>query len=586
LKQQLEQLISTALTQLVGTLLSEAPDPSAVTVERTRDAAHGDFATNVAMRLAKAARKNPRELATAIIAALPANAIVAKAEVAGAGFINFFLVKDVLSREVSRIHELGDRYGRGNLGKSQRIIVEFVSANPTGPLHVAHGRHAAYGASLANVLEAAGYDVHREYYINDAGRQMDILASSVWLRYLETFGEAITIPANGYPGEYLKPVAAKLREAVGERLRRPAAQVFAGLPPDEPSGGDKELYVDAMIARARELIGNDEFAGVLNVALEYLLSDIRNDLEEFGVVFDRWYSERSLDTSGAIDRALAKLESQGHLYRQDGAVWFRATEFGDEKDRVVVRENGQKTYFASDIAYHLDKRERRFEKLIDVLGSGHHGYIARVRAGLAALGEPADSLEVPMIQIVTLYRGDEQVKMSKRAGQFVTLRQLRGEVGNDACRFFYLMRSHEQNLDFDLQLATSRTNENPVYYVQYAHARVKSLMKELLARGFAFDLSVGLANLGKLDSDQAQALITVLLRYPEAVEQAATNRAPHSIVYYLRELANAFHTYYNAEKVIVEDAELRNARAALGLSVAQVIRNGLGLLGVSAPESM
>jgi arginyl-tRNA synthetase len=586
LKQQLEQLISAALAQLVGTLLTDAPDPSTVTVERTRDAAHGDFATNVAMRLAKAARKNPRELATAIIAALPANPIVAKAEVAGAGFINFFLVKDVLSREVSRIHELGENYGRGNLGKGRRIIVEFVSANPTGPLHVAHGRHAAYGASLSNVLAAAGFNVHREYYINDAGRQMDILASSVWLRYLETFGEQITIPANGYPGEYLKPLAAKLREVAGERLRKPAAQVYEGLPPDEPSGGDKEVYVDAIIAHARELIGNDEFVGVLNVALEYLLSDIRNDLEGFGVVFDRWYSERSLDTTGAIDRALAKLESQGHLYKKDGAVWFRAEAFGDEKDRVVVRENGQKTYFASDIAYHLDKRERGFEKLIDVLGSGHHGYIARVRAGLAALGEPPDSLEVPMIQIVTLYRGDEQVKMSKRAGQFVTLRQLRSEVGNDACRFFYLMRSHEQNLDFDLELATSRTNENPVYYVQYAHARVKSLMKELAARGFAFDLQAGLSNLPKLDSDQAQALITVLLRYPEAVEQAAANRAPHAIVYYLRELANAFHTYYNAEKVIVEDADLRNARAALGLSVAQVIRNGLGLLGVSAPESM
>jgi arginyl-tRNA synthetase len=586
LKQQLEQLVLSALQTLVPALLSEVPDASSVTVERTRDAGHGDFATNVALRLAKAARRSPRELAQAIVAALPANAIVARTEVAGAGFINFFLVKDVLTREVTRIHELGERYGRGTLGTGQRIIVEFVSANPTGPLHVAHGRHAAYGASLSNVLAAAGFDVHREYYINDAGRQMDILASSLWLRYLETFGEPIVIPANGYPGDYLKPVAQKLRDAVGERLRKPAAQVYAGLPPDEPSGGDKEVYVDAIIARARELIGTGEFARVLDVALEFLLNDIREDLEEFGVVFDRWYSERSLETSGAINRALGKLEAQGHLYRQDGATWFRATAFGDEKDRVVVRENGQKTYFASDIAYHLDKRERGFAKLIDVLGSGHHGYIARVRAGLAALGEPADSLEVPMIQIVTLYRGNEQVKMSKRAGQFVTLRQLRSEVGNDACRFFYLMRSHEQNLDFDLQLATSRTNENPVYYVQYAHARVASLMKELAARGFTFDPDAGLASLSRLDSEQAQALITVLLRYPEAVEQAATNRAPHSIVYYLRELANAFHTYYNAEKVIVEDAELRNARAALGVAVAQVIRNGLGLLGVSAPESM
>jgi arginyl-tRNA synthetase len=586
LKQQLEQLVFAALRKLAGTLLTDVPDSSMVTVERTRDAQHGDFATNVAMRLAKAARRNPRELAQAIVAALPANGVVAKAEVAGAGFINFFLVKDVLSREVSRIHELGEAYGRSTLGKGHRVIVEFVSANPTGPLHVAHGRHAAYGASLSNVLAAAGFDVHREYYINDAGRQMDILASSVWLRYLETFGEPITIPANGYPGEYLKPVAQTLRELVGERLRKPAAQVYAGLPPDEPAGGDKEVYVDAVIARARELIGADEFTRVLNVALEFLLADIRNDLEEFGVVFDRWYSERSLDTGGAIERALARLETLGHLYKQDGAVWFRATAFGDEKDRVVVRENGQKTYFASDIAYHLDKRERGFEKLIDVLGSGHHGYIARVKAGLAALGEPADSLEVPMIQIVTLYRGDEQVKMSKRAGQFVTLRQLRNEVGNDACRFFYLMRSHEQNLDFDLELATSHTNENPVYYVQYAHARVASLMKQLAARGFEFDLQSGLANLARLESEQAQALITVLLRYPEAVEQAAVNRAPHSIVYYLRELANEFHTYYNAERFIVEEADLRNARVALCLAVGQVIRNGLALLGVSAPESM
>jgi arginyl-tRNA synthetase len=586
LKQQLEQLLLTALQKLSGTVLSEVPDAAVITVERTRDSQHGDFATNVALRLAKAARRNPRELAQAIVAALPASPFVAKTEVAGAGFINFFLTTDSYAREVGRIHELGESYGRSTLGQGRRVIVEFVSANPTGPLHVAHGRHAAYGATLSNVLAAAGFDVHREYYINDAGRQMDILASSLWLRYLETFGEQIVLPANGYPGEYLKPIAQKLRDAAGERLRRSASEVYAGLPPDEPAGGDKEVYIDAIIERARTLVGAEEFKRVLDVALESLLGDIRNDLEEFGVVFDRWYSERSLETNGAIDRALARLEKQGRLYRQDGALWFRAAEFGDEKDRVVVRENGQKTYFASDIAYHLDKRERGFERLIDVLGSGHHGYIARVRAGLAALGEPPDSLEVPLIQIVTLYRGDEQVKMSKRAGQFVTLRQLRGEVGNDACRFFYLMRSHEQNLDFDLELATSRTNENPVYYIQYAHARVASVMKQLASRGLTFDRAAGLASLSRLDRDQEQALITVLLRYPEAVEQAAINSAPHSIVYYLRELANAFHTYYNAEQFIVEDADLRNARLALVLAAGQVIRNGLTLLGVTAPESM
>ena len=586
MKQQLEKLVLSALQKLVGTLLQEAPAADAVSVEHSRDPQHGDFTTNVAMRLAKVARRNPRELAQAIVAALPASPLVAKTEVAGAGFINFFLTSDSLGSEIGRIHELGERYGRSALGQGRRVIVEFVSANPTGPLHVAHGRHAAYGASLANLLSAAGFAVHREYYINDAGRQMDIVAVSVWLRYLEVLGESIVLPANAYPGNYLKPVAEGLRQSLGDRLKRAASEVFSGLPPDEPAGGDKETYIDAVIERARTLLGADDFKRVLEFALQCMTAEIRSDLGEFGVTFDRWYSERSLETDGAIERALARLEKQGRLYRKDGALWFRATEFGDEKDRVVVRENGQKTYFASDIAYHLDKRERGFERLIDVLGADHHGYVARVRAGLAAMGEPPESLEVQLIQIVTLYRGEEQLKMGKRAGTFVTLRQLRGEVGNDACRFFYLLRSHEQSLDFDLELATSRTNENPVYYIQYAHARVASVMKQLASRNLTFDLKDGLTNLSRLDSQQELALIPVLLRYPETLEQAAVNSAPHSIVYYLRDLANAFHTYYNAEQFIVDDPSLRNARLALVLAVGQVIRNGLRLLGVSAPESM
>jgi arginyl-tRNA synthetase len=586
LKPQLEQLLLAALQKLSGTLISEMPDPASVTVERTRDAQHGDFATNVAMRLAKAARKNPRELAQAILAALPPNPYIAKAEVAGAGFINFFLVKDVAAGEIRRILELGDAYGRSELGKGRRVLVEFVSANPTGPLHVAHGRHAAYGASLSNVLAAAGFSVHREYYINDAGRQMDILATSLWLRYLQALGEPIPFPTNGYPGEYLIPVAQKLQSQVGHGLHRSAADVLSGLPADEPAGGDKEAYTDAVIARTRQLLGVEGFAKVFELALQEMLADIRDDLEAFGVVFDRWYSERSLETTGAIDRALDKLQAQGHLYKQDGATWFRASAFGDEKDRVVVRENGQKTYFASDIAYHYDKRQRGFERLVDVLGSGHHGYIARVKAGLAALGEPPDSLEVPMIQIVALYRGNELLKMGKRLGQFVTLRQLRAEVGNDACRFFYLLRSHEQNLDFDLDLATKRASENPVFYVQYAHARVSSVMKEVTARGYTFDQSAGLEKLALLDTPAEQALITELMRFTETVEQAATNCTPHSIVYYLREVANAFHSYYQAEKWIAEDADVRNARLTLVQAARQVIRNGLALLGVSAPESM
>jgi len=463
--------------------------------------------------------------------------------------------------------------------------VEFVSANPTGPLHVGHGRQAAYGATLANLLAAVGYRIEREYYINDAGRQMEILAVSTWVRYLEECGESLPFPQNGYRGDYVRPLARQLRAVVGERLRRPAAEVLAGLPADAPAG-DKEAYIDALIARCRELIGAAAFREVLDAALAAMLADIREDLGEFGVRFDHWTSERAFAESGAIDHALAVLERAGRLERRAGALWFRSTEFGDEKDRVVVRENGQRTYFASDIAYHLAKRERGFARLIDVLGADHHGYVARVRAGLIAMGQPGECLEAPLIQFVSLFRGAEKIPMGKREAQFVTLRQLRQEVGNDAARFFYLMRSHEQPLDFDLELAKSRSNENPVYYIQYAHARVASVMKQLGARGLSFDAAAGLAASARLSAAHEQALLSVLTRYPETLEQAALTRTPHTLVHYLRELANAFHTYYNAEAFIVEEAALRNARLALVLGVQQVLRNGLTLLGVSAPESM
>jgi arginyl-tRNA synthetase len=586
LKQELEQLLLAALEKLTGSLLAERPSASSVVVERTREAQHGDFASNVALRLAKAARRNPRELAAAIVSALPSNALVARAEVAGAGFINFHLAPGAHARELARIHERGARYGESRTGAGQRVMVEFVSANPTGPLHVGHGRQAAYGATLANILAAAGFEVAREYYVNDAGRQMDILAVSAWVRYLELCGEPLPFPENGYRGDYVRVLAQDLKASASEAtLRRPAAAVLADLPPDAPAG-DKDAYIDALIARARELLGAGGFRAVLELSLEAMLTDIREDLAQFGVVFDQWTSERAFVDSGAIDHALEVLESQRRLYRQEGALWFRATEFGDEKDRVVVRENGQKTYFASDIAYHLNKRERGFAHLIDVLGADHHGYVARVRAGLVAMGQPADCLEVQLIQFVSLFRGAERIPMGKREAQFVTLRQLREEVGNDACRFFYLMRSHDQPLDFDLELAKSRTNENPVYYIQYAHARVASVMKQLAARGLAFDRAAGLAAVARLTDGHEQAVLQALTRYPEVLEQAAANRAPHALVHYLRELANAFHTYYNAQVFIVEDASLRNARLALVLGVQQVVRNGLTLLGVSAPETM
>jgi len=584
LKDQLVELLRSAVAALpAGTVPADAAD--SVEIDRARDPAHGDFATNVAMRLAKAARRNPRELAQAIVQALPANEWIDKAEVAGAGFINLRLKPDAYARELGLVHEQASRYGRSQLGQGHKILVEFVSANPTGPLHVGHGRHAAYGSAVASLLDAVGYAVTREYYINDAGRQMDILTLSVWLRYLEACGESIVFPSNGYRGDYILPIGTALREADGDKLRQPAAAVFTDVAPDAPAG-NQDKHVDALIARMRELIGAAGFERVLEFALERMLEQIRIDLNEFGVHFENWYSERSLGTSGAIDRALARLEKQQRVYTKDGALWFRATEFGDDEDRVVVRENGVRTYFASDIAYHLDKRERGFEHLIDVLGADHHGYVARVRAGLMAMGEPGDCLEVRLIQLVSLYRGEEKLSMGKREGQFVTLRQLREEVGNDACRLFYLMRSNDQALDFDLELAKSRSNDNPVFYVQYAHARVASVMKKLKDANLSFDLATGRANLHLLSEAREQTVLRNVSRYPEILQLAAINRAPHTLVHYLRDLAADLQGYYDAHRWIIDDAGLRNARLTLALGVQQVIRNGLGLLGVSAPETM
>ena len=451
MKHIIEQLAASALAALPEDLLPADLRDAHPGVERTRDPSHGDFACNLAMQLARPARRSPRQLAEALVAALPQSDLVAKVEIAGPGFINFFLSPAAYQAEVARALEEGARYGCSDAAAGRKVIVEFVSANPTGPLHVGHGRHAAFGATLANLLAATGCEVRREYYVNDAGRQMNILAASVWLRYLELCGESFAFPANGYRGAYVRDIASRLHAAAARRLARPAAEVFAALPPDEPAGGDKDRYIDAVVHRMQSLLGEADFRRVFDLGLEDILADIRDDLAGFGVTYDRWYSERSLAENGAIDRALARLTEQARCYRQDGALWFRATEFGDEKDRVVVRENGQSTYFASDIAYHLEKRERGFDLLLDVLGADHHGYVARVRAGLVAMGEPGDSLEVRLVQFVSLFRAGEKVQMSTRSGEFITLRELRREVGDDAARLFSVMRSNDQPLDFDLE---------------------------------------------------------------------------------------------------------------------------------------
>jgi arginyl-tRNA synthetase len=586
LKTLIEKLLTQALAALPEDLVPTTARDSAIEVENTRDTQHGDFASNLAMRLAKATRQNPRKLAEALVRALPASPAVAKVDIAGAGFINFFLSPDAYHAEIARVLEEGGRYGRSNVGAGRRVQVEFVSANPTGPLHVGHGRHAAFGASVANLLDAVGYLAMREYYINDAGRQMEILAVSTWLRYLEQCGETFAFPANGYRGEYIVAIGQQLAATQGRRLRHGAAEVFKDLPSDEPQGGDKDIYIDAVIARARLLIGDDAFRGVLDLALSGILSDIRDDLAEFGVVFDCWFSERSLSDDGSIDRAIDALKKAGHAYVKDGALWFKSTDYGDEKDRVMVRENGIKTYFASDIAYVFNKLERGFDHLLYIWGADHHGYITRLRAGLVALGGPAESFEVRLVQFVSLFRGGEKAQMSTRSGEFVTLRDLRKEVGNDAARLFYVMRSNDQHLDFDLELAKARSNDNPVYYIQYAHARVASVMRQMQERGLAHDAARGLGALNKLVEPQELQLIKRVSAFPEIVRQCAAQRAPHTLVHYLRDLANDFHTNYSAHQFIVEDAGLRDARLDLALATQTVIRNGLGLLGVSAPETM
>ena len=579
------------VANLVNDALGKLPDLSAAaadldietTVERTRDASHGDFASNVAMRLAKPARKSPREIATDIVAALGDNEQVEKVDIAGPGFINFHLSPSAFHAELGTILDQGATYGHQTKKESPKILLEFISANPTGPLHVGHGRLAAYGASVGNLLEAAGFPVHREYYVNDAGRQMDILGASVWLRWLESNGIEVPFPSGGYRGGYIGDIATEIDTA---SLVPPSAKdILDDLPKDAPDG-DKEEYIEALIAKAKLLQGDDGFHQIRQQALESIRADIEDDLAEFGVTFDNWYSEQSLTKTNRIDDALAVLRKRDMLYEKDGATWFPATRFGDEKDRVVIRANGVKTYFASDIAYHFDKRERGFDHLIDILGADHHGYIERLQAGLDAMGYKGSDLEVELVQFVSLYRGGEKKQMSTRSGEFDTLRQLRAEVGNDAARFYYVMRSNDQHLDFDLDVATSQSNDNPVFYIQYAHARIARVFRKAVENGMDWNQANGRANLGKLTAAQEKSLLSAMSRYPEIIELAAKNRAPQTLVHYLRDLVSDFHSSYNAHKVLGDDADLRDARLTLYAAVKAVVANGLTILGVSAPDEM
>ncbi len=573
LRSHLADLLHSAL-QVVAPGVAAIP----VVLERPKSLQHGDYASSLAMQLAKPMKRNPREIAQALVAALPASPFLHKAEVAGAGFVNLHLKPAAKQRIVREALEDQLGFGRVNLGHGRKVQIEFVSANPTGPLHVGHGRGAAYGASLSSLLEAAGFSVTREYYVNDAGRQMDILALSVWMRYLEIAGTLLSFPPNAYQGDYVRDMARQLHGAQHTRYVYPAEVVLHGVPPFDAA---PETHLDGLIANAKRLLGG-EYASLHDFVLTEQLADCRSDLLEFGVTFDSWFSEQSLFDSGLVERVIERLEKGGHIFVKEGAKWFRSTDFGDEKDRVVQRENGLYTYFASDIAHHLDKFERGFDHVINVWGADHHGYITRVKGALQALGLDPDRLTIALVQFAVLYRGGKKASMSTRAGEFVTLRQLRNEVGNDAARFFYVLRKSDQHLDFDLDLAKSQSNDNPVYYIQYAHARVCSVMEQW--GGNPAELVN--ADLTPLVEAQELQILQKLLDYPEQIEGAARELAPHLLAFYLKDLAGGFHSYYNSTRVLVEDDRTRLARLALAASVRQVLRNGLEILGVGAPGRM
>jgi len=582
MKDQLQDLLKKCIQDLINEgLINEMPPK--VRLDHTKDKSHGDYATNIALMLAKQAKTSPLELAKIIVNQLEDASFIKKTEIAGPGFINFFLSDASSTSIVSEIIELGEMYGKSEIGKGQSILLEYVSANPTGPLHVGHGRGAAYGATVSNLLRNIGFKVDNEYYVNDAGRQMDILTVSIFLRYLSLCGEQIRFPDNGYQGQYINDIADSIVVESGESFKQSADIVFENICKDGIEGGDKESHIDELIVRAKDLLG-DNFQTIFQVGIESILGGIKDDLADFGVRFEKWFSEQSLIDSGLSESCITRLKDSGHIYKKDGALWFKTTNYGDEKDRVVVRDNGNHTYFASDIAYHLEKLERGYDKIINVWGADHHGYIPSVKASIGALGHKPDKLEILLVQFANLYRGGQKVQMSTRSGSFVTLEDLRKEVGNDAARFFYILRKSEQHMDFDLDLAKSKTNENPVFYIQYAHARICSVFRQANEKGFESNLED--ANLSLLTEEVEKNILRELSRYKSVIESAAIQYEPHQLAYYLRDLATQFHSYYNACTFILEDQDLTQARLSLIHAAKQILRNGLSILGVGAPESM
>ncbi len=554
MKTRVRDAVVSALNKAVQTNeLPEVELPTGFQLTVPKAEAHGDFSTNLAMVLASRVKKPPREVAGVLLSILREDPLFEKVEVAGPGFLNFFIAPATWQQNLVRIFQAGEGYGTSDAGGGKRVLVEFVSANPTGPLHVGHGRGAAVGDSLARVLKAAGFAVETEYYINDVGNQMRTLGSSVYLRYLEHFGREVEFPKDYYQGDYIRDIARDLAEKEGDK------------------------YLDVPL--------EDCWPHFTRAAVEVISAGIRKDLEDFGVHFDNWFSERTLHDSGMVEKALATLKEKGFLYEKDGALWFRTSEFGDEKDRVVRRSTGELTYFAADIAYHLQKIERGYDLLVDIWGADHHGYVPRVKAAVKALGHEEDRLKVLLVQLVNLIEGGKQKAMSTRAGEFVTLREVMEDVGTDAARFIFLTRRCDSHLDFDLDLARSQSQENPVYYVQYAHARLASVFRK------AQDQGVVLKNTEEidttlLDSKEELKLLKILDAFPQVVAESALALEPHRISYYLTDLAGRFHGYYTRSRFLGDDPELTQARLLLSAVMKQVFRKGLNLLGVSAPEKM
>ena len=581
MRDQIKQWLNTSLSQLQADGVLSHYDTPQVSLARQRE--HGDYSSNIALMLAANTHLSPRALAEQIVAKLPHSDSLAKVQIAGPGFINFYLKKQAYSDVVLDIIQQSQNYGRAAAGSRGRALLEFVSANPTGPLHIGHGRGAVFGTALANLLQAVGYQVEREYYVNDCGRQMEVLALSVWLRYLELCGSKkdVEFPAKAYQGDYVWDMAAQLHRTHNDRFSSNPRQPLLA---EASSDAVLEQHLDTLIKYMKETLGTLLYSTVYVESLNIMLSTIKKELKLFGVQYDHWFHESVLAAKDKIDEVISRLETAGTLYEKDGARWFRSTDFGDEKDRVLVRANGQATYFASDIAYHLNKYQRGYALIINIWGADHHGYLARLVAAMKALGQDTNKLHTLLVQFVNLYKEGQKTAMSTRGGQFIPLATLRKEVGREAMFLFYLMRKHAQHIDFDVAVAKSQTSDNPMYYLQYAYARICSVFKLMGKQGYQYPTQP--TELNVLTESEELNLMKSLSHYPQVLAAAADAKEPYLLLEYLKELATYFHSYYNNHRFLVDDNQLRDARLSLIMAVRCVLLNGLTILGISAPEQM